>query len=156
MKKSAVMNPRNATIITAGTMAVTITRKVGTKLSVRNVKSDTDAKKQGKSRRRQSVPKKEGVTMPPCSASKKNQNIGNSNGPCKMRLNLTKTRRVIRYVMKTAIPERRWLVDGIEFPDHAIIELARDYGYGGDDPRRAAVALRAWHYKVKELRKADG
>lgn len=58
--------------------------------------------------------------------------------------------------MTDQIPEPRWLVDGIEFPDHAIIELARDYGYSGDDPARAAVRLRACDYQVKELRKADG
>lgn len=45
---------------------------------------------------------------------------------------------------------RRWVIDEmVEMGDAHILELARDYGYGGDDPRRAAVALRGWLYRVR-------
>lgn len=44
-----------------------------------------------------------------------------------------------------------WEVDGIAMPDHALIEIARDYGFAGEDAQKAARHLRRWRYSVRKL-----
>lgn len=59
--------------------------------------------------------------------------------------------------MKAYVPNRIWLVDNlIEMPDHAIIEVAYDYGYAGENAEKAAALLRRWDYKVRKLLNAPG
>ena len=54
--------------------------------------------------------------------------------------------------MISSPPERQWLIDDVlEMPDHALIAVAEDYGYGGDNALDAAKVLKQWGYKVKLL-----
>lgn len=55
-------------------------------------------------------------------------------------------------VGRVAAPPVTWLVDDIGMPDHAVITVAMDYGYGGEDAKEAALVLRRYGYKVQKVK----